>query len=106
MIYKGKDLKFIQQRAKGFLEVVDRKESQRQDMWKERARQVTTTPAAALQRCTFCIAHSCATPAADQVDSVAQWTIPSGFLAFIAVLYNMVRRATLSFPWTAAWQAA
>ena len=68
MIYKGKDLDFIQQRAKGFLEVVDRKESQRQDMWKARAHQVTT-PAQRrlyivdelpLQRC-VCTADSCAT---------------------------------------------
>jgi hypothetical protein len=54
-------LRFLPE-SKGFLEVVDRKESQRRDMWKARAK---------------------------EVDVVARWTIPSGFVIFIAVLYHM-----------------
>ena len=50
-------LRFLPE-SKGFLEVVDRKESQRRDMWKARAK---------------------------EVDVVARWAIPSGFAIFIAV---------------------
>ena len=61
-IYRGKTLAFIQQRAKGFLEVCDRKESMRQDMWHDRAH---------------------------EVDVVSRWTIPLGFLIFVISLYNL-----------------
>jgi len=62
VIYKGKKFEFIQQRGKGFLDVMDRKEMMRQDMWHHRSH---------------------------KVDVVARWTIIPGFILFIVILYHM-----------------
>ena len=68
--------------CQGFLEVVDRKESMRADMWKARAH---------------------------HVDIIARWTIPSGFVVFIAVLYQMDEESLTDLSTDAevqSWQPA
>eukprot|EP01051_Picozoa_sp_SAG22_P000274 SAG22_NODE_6_length_41368_cov_49.702222_17_plen_340_part_00 len=62
VIYGGKSVEFIQQRADGFLALLDRQEEKRKEMWQARAH---------------------------KVDVAARWTIPTGFLLFVMVLYSM-----------------
>jgi hypothetical protein len=60
--YKGKEIAYIEERLRGFLAVVDRREAQRQGMWQHRA-------------------HC--------VDVIARWTIPPGFIGFLIALFQM-----------------
>eukprot|EP01047_Picozoa_sp_COSAG01_P031916 COSAG01_NODE_2286_length_7990_cov_5.551895_5_plen_193_part_00 len=60
--YNDKTIEYIQQRLKGFLSVVDRKEKTRQGMWHHRAH---------------------------RVDVIARWTIPPGFIGFLIMLFNI-----------------
>ena len=56
VIYPGKQVEYIKQRAKGFLDLTERKEHQRVEMWHGTEFWILETPASALPFCTrpFC----------------------------------------------------